>query len=53
MPTYQVVFEAEKLSSVRNFFAPTMSKCIDKVLRSEKGEWLGEIIAIELEKVSN
>jgi len=51
MPTYQVTFEAKNLSSVRNFFAPTISECIDKVLRTEKGEWIDELVAIELNKV--
>ena len=53
MPTYHVTFEAENFASYRNVFAPTISECIDKVLRSEKGDWVGKVAIIELVKLRN
>lgn len=52
MPTYQVKFEAEKLISCRNYFAPTVMECIDKVVENEgNSDWLGLVISIELDLV--
>jgi len=49
MPTYQVTFEAEKIVACRNYFAPTVMECIDKVLESQdKSDWHGLIISIKL-----
>jgi hypothetical protein len=51
MPTYQVIYTAEKVMSVRNFFGLTIMECIDKAIDHEKTDWAGEIISLKLAEV--
>jgi len=51
MPTYHVRLEAEKLISCRNYFAPTVWECIDKVIENEAKSDFGLIISMELDLV--
>ena len=51
MPTYQATFTSDRLTSSRNYYAPTIWECIYKVIDTERGDWVGEVESVKLVKV--
>lgn len=56
MPTYQVKFEGEYLTTIRNYFALSVTKVIDRVLDREAEDWvaedwIGEMVILEIRQL--
>lgn len=51
MPTFQGTFEAEQTTTIRNYYAPTITDCIDKIIASEMEDWVGKVELIQLVEV--
>jgi len=53
MPNYQVTYEAKEMTSVRNFYAPSFSELIDKVLDQEAEDWAGCTVKLNIVMVED
>ena len=51
MPTFQGTFQADQSMTIRNYYAATITDCIDKILDSEMEEREGELEYVQLIEV--
>jgi len=51
MPTYQVTYEAEEMTTTRNYYAQCCSELIDKVIDQEAEDWAGCTVKLEIARL--